>query len=80
LAEKQPGFAVAAGLLALERIAEGYRYDSTAADVWAAYQHTIRAAEHAGRSDEIRDRITRLAAGEGPGGVVTRVLARELAG
>jgi hypothetical protein len=78
LAENQPSFAATAGLLALEGLAQGYGYDITAADVWAAYQETMRAAVHAGRSDEIRDRIRRLAAGEGPGGFVTRVLAREL--
>lgn len=78
LAEKQPAFAAAVGLLALERLAQGYGYDITAADVWAAYQHTMGAAEHAGRSDEVRDRIRQLAASEGPGGFVTTVLAREL--
>lgn len=78
LAEEQPSFAATAGLIALERLAQGYGYDITAADVWAAYQYTMRAAEYAGRSGEVRDRIRRVAAGEGPGGFVTRVLAREL--
>lgn len=78
MAEKQPGFAVAAGLLALERLAQGYGYDITAADVWAAYQHTTRAAEYDGRTEEVRLRIRQLLAGEDPGGFVTRVLAREL--
>ena len=78
MAEKQPGFAVAAGLLALERLAQGYGYDITAADVWAAYQHTTRAAEYDGRTEEVRLRIRQLLAGEDPGGFVTKVLAREL--
>ena len=78
LAERQPEFAAAVGLLALERLAQGYGYDITGADVWAAYQHTMKAAELAGRSDEVRDRIRQLAAGEGPGGFVTRILAPEL--
>lgn len=78
LAEKQPMFAAAAGLLALERLAQGYGYDVTAADVMAAYQHTMRAAGYAGRSDDIRHRIRQLAASEGPGGFVTGVVAREL--
>lgn len=78
LAEKQPAFAAAAGLLALERLAQGYGYDITAADVWAAYQHTTRAAEYEGRTEEVRLRLRQLVAGEGPGGFVTRVLAREL--
>lgn len=78
LAQRQPEFAAAVGLLALERLAQGYGYDITGADVWAAYQHTMKAAELAGRSDEVRDRIRQLAAGEGSGGFVARVLAAEL--
>ncbi|HVA93077.1 MAG TPA: hypothetical protein VNL71_24930, partial [Chloroflexota bacterium] len=53
LAENQSSFAASAGLLALEGLAQGYGYDVTAADVWAAYQHTMRAAEYADRSDEV---------------------------
>ena len=78
LAEDQSSFAATAGLLALEGLAQGYGYDITAADVSAAYQHTMRAAEYAGRSDEVRDRIRQLAASESPGGFVTSILAREL--
>ncbi|HVA91384.1 MAG TPA: hypothetical protein VNL71_16240, partial [Chloroflexota bacterium] len=55
LAESQSSFAAAAGLLALEGLAQGYGYDVTSADVSAAYQHTMRAAEYAGRSNEVRD-------------------------
>jgi hypothetical protein len=78
LAEKQPTFAAAAGLLALERLTQGYGYEITAADVWAAYQHTMRAAEYAGRSGETRHRIRQLAATEGPHGLLSRALGREL--
>lgn len=78
LAEDQPAFAVAAGLLAIERLAQGYGFDVAAADVWAAYGHTMRAAEYAGRSGEVRQRIRQLAASEDPGGFLRRVLAREL--
>lgn len=78
LAEIQPAFAEAVGLLALERLAQGYGYDITATDVWAAYQHTMRAAEYAGRSDEVRHLIREQAASEGSGGFVTGILARQL--
>jgi len=78
LAERQPAFATSAGLLALERLAQGYGYDITGADVWAAYQHTMRAAELAGRSDQARQRIRQLAASESPAGFVASILAREL--
>lgn len=78
LAERRPEFAASVGLLALEGLAQGYGYDITGADVWAAYQHTMKAAELAGRSDEVRDRIRQLAVTDGPAGFVTRVLAPEL--
>jgi hypothetical protein len=78
LAERQPEFAASVGLLALERLGQGYGYDITAADVRAAYQHTMRAAEYAGRSDEVRHHIRHLAASDGQGGFVTSILAREL--
>jgi hypothetical protein len=54
VAGSQPGFAVAAGLLALHWLIEGYGYDITGADVWAAYAMTMRAAAtgRRGRRDE----------------------------
>ena len=52
LAEKQPGFAVDAGLLALRWLVHGHGYEITGADVWAAYRNAMQAAE--------RGRKTRL--------------------
>ena len=37
-AEKQPAFAVGAGLLALHWLVQGYGYEITGADVWDAYR------------------------------------------
>lgn len=47
-AEKNPAFAVEAGLAALRWIIHGYGYEITGADVWAAYSHTIKAAANVG--------------------------------
>jgi hypothetical protein len=78
-AEKRPEFAIEAGLAALRWLVEGYGYEITGADVWAAYAHTTKAAEKAGRTEEVRDRIRALVASETYGDrFVTRVLGREL--
>ena len=56
-AEQNPAFATDAGLAALDWLFQGYGYEITSADVWAAYSHAITAAENAGRGDEVRSRI-----------------------
>jgi len=43
--------------------------------VWAAYSHTLKAAEQIGRRDEVRDRIRTLVANKG---FVAQVLGKEL--
>jgi hypothetical protein len=69
---------VGAGLLALGWLVEGYGYEITSADVWAAYSSTTKAAERAGTAAEVRKRITSLVAAERPGGFVRQVLGKEL--
>ncbi len=56
--DANPAFALEVGLAALRWLGEGYGYEITADDVWAAYSHTIRAAERLGRHDEVRERKT----------------------
>jgi hypothetical protein len=78
-AGKNPAFAVEAGMAALHWLVEGYGYEITSADVWAAYSHTIEAAGHAGGEDETRARIRALVASEQqPDRFVTRVIGRAL--
>jgi hypothetical protein len=77
-AETQPRFAVGAGLLALRWLVEGYGYEITSADVWAAYSSTLKAAERSGSAGEIRARVRTLVSGERAGGFVSRVLGSEL--
>jgi tetratricopeptide (TPR) repeat protein len=78
-ADARPEFAVEAGLAALRWLVEGYGYEITSADVEAAYASTMKAAENAGRSGEVRDRIRTLVAGETFGErFVTRILGRDL--
>ena len=77
--EKNPTFALEAGMAALRWLVEGYGYEITGADVLAAYSHTMKAAEHAGIADETRGRIRALVSRETFGErFVTRVLTRHL--
>jgi len=59
-AEKNPLFATDAGLTALQWLVQGHGYEITTADVWAACAHTLHAARHAGRGEEVRARIQLL--------------------
>jgi NAD(P)-dependent dehydrogenase (short-subunit alcohol dehydrogenase family) len=77
-AERQPAFAVNAGLLALHWLVKGYGYDITGADVWAAYSITMKAAEKNGTIMETREKVKALLASEGPGGFVAEIIGREL--
>lgn len=78
-AERHPTFAAGAGLLALHWLVQGYGYEITAADVWAAYHATMQAAERQRSAAETRERIRAMLAGETFGErFVTKVLGREL--
>jgi hypothetical protein len=77
--EKQPAFAVGAGLLSLSWLVQGYGYDITGADVWDAYRATLAAAERQGSAAEVRERVrTMVAAVNGGDRFVAKVLGREL--
>lgn len=74
-AERNPGFAVGAGLLALQWLVNGYGYEITGLDVLAAYSNTMKAAEHAGSIAETRAALTRIvSASEGGGARFVRQL------
>jgi hypothetical protein len=78
-ARKNPVFAVEAGLAALHWLVLGYGYEISGADVRAAYENTMEAAEHAGRREEVRTRVRDLVASETFGErFVTKILGREL--
>jgi hypothetical protein len=62
LVETQPAFALEAGMLALHWLVQGYGYEITGADVWAAYDSTAKAAEKNRSVPETKARITRLVA------------------
>ncbi|MEO0325394.1 MAG: hypothetical protein AAF447_20730 [Myxococcota bacterium] len=77
--EKNPTFALEAGMAALRWLVEGYGYEITGAEVLAAYFHTMQAAEHAGIVEETRARIRDLVSREALGErFVTRILRRYL--
>ncbi|MDR6484840.1 UNVERIFIED_ORG: hypothetical protein ABIC72_006083 [Burkholderia sp. 1988] len=63
-AQKQPEFAMAAGLTALRWISLGYGYEITGVDVLDAGRATLQAATHAGVDPEsVRKQIRSLASG-----------------
>ncbi len=76
-AEEHPAFGVEAGMAALKWLCEGYGYEITSMDIWAAYRHTMEAAANAGSERETRERISRLARTSGVR-FVAEVLGREL--
>jgi hypothetical protein len=78
-AEKKPAFAIEAGMAAMHWLVQGYGYDITGADVWAAYSCTMKAAENIGRRAETHGRIRALVQKEAqPDRFVTKVIGQEL--
>ncbi|MAG31389.1 MAG: hypothetical protein CL908_10930 [Deltaproteobacteria bacterium] len=78
-AEKNPAFAIEAGMAALHWLVEGYGYEITGLDVHAAYSHTMKAAENAVCEEQTRARIRDLVAAETFGErFVTKILGRQL--
>jgi len=65
-AEKNPAFAIEAGMAALHWLIQGHGYEITSADVWAACSHTMKAARNAGRGDAVSHRIQALAGNTQP--------------
>ena len=79
MAEKEPLFAMEAGIAALRWLVAGYGYDITSGDVFEAYNHAMKAAKIVGHGDEAFDRIRKLVAAERSGErFVTIILGREL--
>jgi hypothetical protein len=78
-AEERPSFALNSGLLALYWLSRGFGYEVAGGDVWAAYGSTMKAAERAGKTAEVKEKIRKMAAqAQGGTNLVARVLAREL--
>lgn len=78
-ASKNPKFAVEAGMTALRWLVEGYGYEVTGLEVMNAFSFTIEAAENAGCTNETRQRIRELVAGETFGDrFVTKILRGHL--
>jgi len=79
-AEKQPDFALAAGLAALHWISRGHGYEITGGDVLDAYSAVTQAAVGAGvPAQRINEQIRAMTAGAQPGNSLMRtILARHL--
>lgn len=80
-AEKQPAFALAAGLAALRWISLGHGYEITGADVLDAYSAVTQAAGNAGvPAQQINEQILNMLASTQPGNsLMTTIFARHLA-
>ena len=78
-AEKNPAFAVEAGMAALRWLAAGYGYEVTGSDVLDAYSFTMKAAENHGVREQAQERIRALVAQDTRAdSFVTGILEREL--
>jgi tetratricopeptide (TPR) repeat protein len=78
-ADKNPRFALEAGLAALRWLVMGYGYEITGLDVLNAYSFAMQAAKNAGREQETLKRMRELVAAEKSSDrFVNRVLGREL--
>ena len=78
-AERNPRFALEAGMAALHWLFEGYGYEVTAGDMLEAYTHTLEAAERLGCAEATRQRVMELVSAEADGErFVTRVLGHRL--
>ncbi len=78
-ADKNPAFAIEAGMAALRWLVEGYGYEVTGLDVLNVYEFTMQAAENAGRTVAVRQQIRNLVSKETSGErFVTKVLGRQL--
>ena len=78
-ADEQPAFALGTGLLALHWLGQCYGYEITGADVWAAYDATMKAAEKLGMVRETRERLRSMITARMPGGdFIKKILGRQL--
>jgi hypothetical protein len=59
---ENPAFAVEAGLAALHWLAEGYGYEITSAEMYAACRYTLEAVAEAGNGEETERRVRAIAA------------------
>ena len=62
--QKEPAFAVEAGLAALHWLVQGYGYEITSEDAWVAYETTLAAAARIGNEVETKEAIRNLVAAE----------------
>ncbi len=67
IADEEPAVAAGAGLLALHWLVQGYGYEITSADVLAAYDSTMKAAEKLGTGAETREHVRNMVAANAPG-------------
>ncbi|HYK88842.1 MAG TPA: hypothetical protein VE398_08735 [Acidobacteriota bacterium] len=60
MVETRPQFAAEAGIAALRWLVAGYGYEITGLDVWAAFDHCMKAADLAGCKEQAIGRVRRI--------------------
>ncbi|MBC7379257.1 MAG: hypothetical protein H7346_17695, partial [Burkholderiaceae bacterium] len=70
--KSQPAFALESALLALHWMARGAGYELTSADVWAARDHALAAAQAMASPTDVAQRIAEAVAGSGTSAIWVR--------
>ena len=76
--EREPRFALEAGLTALYWLSLGHGYEITSIDVWGAYRSTLKVAEALGSLIETQQRIREMLEKSRADGFTRQILGREL--
>ena len=77
--DKNPKFALGVAIASLHWLAEGWGYEITGSDVFAAYDYAMKAAEILSLSDQVKADIAKIVSTDrSPGLLVRDVLGRHL--
>jgi len=77
--DKNPKFALGVAIASLHWLAEGWGYEVTGSDVFAAYDYAMKAAASLGMTDQVKADIVKIVcADNSPGMYVKNILGRHL--
>ena len=77
--DENPKFALGVAIASLHWLVEGWGYEITGSDVYAAYDYALKAAENLGITDQVKADIAKIvSADKSPGMYVRNILDRRL--
>jgi hypothetical protein len=77
--DKNPKFALGVAIASLHWLVEGWGYEITGSDVYAAYDYALKAAENLGITDQVKADIAKIvSADKSPGMLIKDILSRHL--